>query len=106
MAEQQTFTGETERREVALTRALFVSFKNGARTFWHSHPGVQVLVVTEGAGWFQYDGEPKFELAVGDVVEVRAGVKHWHGAQRGRDMTHLATLDGGTDWLEEVEDAD
>ena len=102
----RTFTGRTERREIALKRALFVSFADGARTFWHTHDGVQMLVVTEGKGWFQYWEEPKFELAVGDVISVREGMKHWHGAQRGEDMTHLATLNGATHWLEEVDDSD
>jgi quercetin dioxygenase-like cupin family protein len=105
MAEtERTFSGEVVRSELELDRALFVSFSDGARTFWHTHDGVQLLVITEGEGWFQYWDEPKQALAVGDVVVVRPNEKHWHGARRGTNMVHLATLIGETHWLEEVTD--
>ncbi|MFC6191579.1 hypothetical protein ACFP1I_08205 [Dyadobacter subterraneus] len=35
-----------------------VSFALGARTNWHMHPKGQVLIVTEGAGFFQQKGKP------------------------------------------------
>ena len=35
-----------------------VTFEPGARTNWHIHPGGQVLLVTEGKGYFQERGQP------------------------------------------------
>ncbi|ANH83187.1 hypothetical protein A8C56_21355 [Niabella ginsenosidivorans] len=35
-----------------------VTFEPGARTHWHTHPKGQVLIVTEGVGWYQEEGKP------------------------------------------------
>jgi quercetin dioxygenase-like cupin family protein len=34
-----------------------VTFEAGARTNWHTHPKGQVLIVTEGQGFYQERGE-------------------------------------------------
>ncbi len=45
----------------------------------------------------------------GDVVWCPPGIKHWHGAEPGTAMTHLAvtgTVDGNNViWMEKVTDA-
>ena len=35
-----------------------VTFEPGARTNWHKHPGGQILLVTEGKGYYQEKGMP------------------------------------------------
>lgn len=86
-----------------------VDFAPGARTAWHTHPVGQLLIVTDGKGWVQEDGQPKREIKAGDVVWIEAGVKHWHGAAQTNGMRHLAIAymkDGkGADWKELVSDA-
>lgn len=88
--------------------AAYVTFAPGARSFWHTHPTGQHLVVTHGTGWTgTWEGE-KNEIQVGDVVWCPPGVKHWHGATATTGMTHIA-LTGMKDgqnvtWLEEVTD--
>jgi 4-carboxymuconolactone decarboxylase len=92
----------------ATTRAsgASVSFAPGARTAWHMHPRGQVLVVTEGVGRVQRWGGPIEEIRRGDVVQIPAGVKHWHGASPTNAMTHTAiveNLDGrSVEWMEQV----
>ncbi|MCB9780934.1 MAG: cupin domain-containing protein [Alphaproteobacteria bacterium] len=86
-----------------------VAFEPGARTAWHSHPAGQTLVVTEGQGWVQAEGEPRRDLKPGDVVWTPPGVRHWHGATATHAMTHLA-LQGEVEgavvaWEEHVDDA-
>ncbi|WP_198399327.1 (R)-mandelonitrile lyase [Caballeronia calidae] len=85
-----------------------VTFEPGARTAWHTHPLGQTLIVTSGRGWAQAWGGQRHEIAVGDVVSIPAGVKHWHGATNITGMTHIAlqeSLDGkNVDWLEQVTD--
>lgn len=85
-----------------------VDFAPGARTAWHTHPVGQLLIVTDGKGWVQEDGQPKREIKVGDVVWIEAGVKHWHGAAQTNGMRHLAIAylkdDKSTDWQELVSD--
>jgi len=59
---------------------------------WHTHPVVQVLEVVSGVGWVQLEGQAAQAIHPGDVVVIGAGENHWHGAQAGRTMVHLAML--------------
>lgn len=85
-----------------------VTFEPGARTRWHTHPAGQTIVITQGLGWVQSDGEAIQEVRPGDVVFFEPGEKHWHGASSKVGMTHIAiteTVDGkAVDWLEGVSD--
>lgn len=87
-----------------------VTFQPGAHTNWHTHPRGQLLIITDGAGWVQAEGEPVRLITTGDVVWIAPGVKHWHGATRTSAMTHVAiseSADGKTvTWLEPVTDGD
>ena len=96
-------------KEPGRTSGGNVTFSPGARSNWHTHPIVQVLVVTAGVGRVQQWGGEVQEIRPGDVVRIPAGVKHWHGAAPDSSMTHLAVteqLDGkAVDWMERVSDA-
>ena len=115
IAPEKYFTGRVlqtpiiETEPPARLRALLVSFEPGARTYWHTHPLGQTLIVTFGCGWVQMEGGPREEILPGDVVWIPPGVKHWHGATATLGMTHIAiaeALDGKTvDWMEKVSDA-
>ena len=67
-----------------------VTFSPGARTAWHRHPVGQTLYVVSGLGWAQKQGEAAREIRAGDVVVIGAGENHWHGAQAGHMMVHVA----------------
>ena len=86
--EYQTLVGEDTSRELAVSE---VHFKNGARNRWHVHSTDQVLVVTEGEGIVADETEER-SVTAGDVAFIPRNTKHWHGAQPGRDMTHLSIL--------------
>lgn len=86
-----------------------VTFKNKARSAWHTHPKGQILVVTNGRGYVQQWGEPAREMKRGDVVWTPPGVKHWHGACEKESVTHLALQEKNNagknvNWLEKVSD--
>jgi 4-carboxymuconolactone decarboxylase len=85
-----------------------VTFDPGARTAWHSHPRGQILIVTAGTGRVQRWGDPIEEIRVGDVVQIPADQKHWHGASPQASMTHIAITehrDGSrVQWMEQVSD--
>lgn len=86
------------------TIVLRVSFSPGARTAWHTHPAGQILVVTSGNGLVATRTWSR-PISVGDVVEIPAGVEHWHGATATTPMQHLAIQpDPGTDWRAHVTD--
>ncbi|MBO9737709.1 cupin domain-containing protein [Xanthomonas axonopodis pv. begoniae] len=86
-----------------------VTFEPGARTAWHTHPLGQTLIVTAGAGRVQEWGKPAQEIRPGDIVWIPPGVKHWHGANAGVAMSHIAIAeaqDGSpVTWLEQVSEA-
>ena len=85
------------------TNVYRVAFEAGARTNWHSHSGPQLLHVIEGTCRFQKDGEPMGEAAVGDLISIAPGERHWHGARPDGPMTHIAVnIDAKTSWFEPV----
>jgi alkylhydroperoxidase/carboxymuconolactone decarboxylase family protein YurZ/quercetin dioxygenase-like cupin family protein len=81
-----------------------VTFAPKARNNWHKHAVGQILLVTEGEGWYQEWGKPARLLKAGDVVNIPADVKHWHGAANDSWFVHLAITPGATEWLEQVND--
>jgi len=102
-----TFTGEVWADPVLTDEGIVianVTFTPCARTFWHTHENGQVLEVKVGSGWIcDKGGEPQ-RLSVGDIVWAPPGTTHWHGADDGSIMTHLAISRGKTTWLEAVTD--
>jgi quercetin dioxygenase-like cupin family protein len=66
-----------------------VVFEPGARNHWHSHPGGQLLLVTQGEGFYQERGKPARRLREGDVVLIPPDMAHWHGAAPNCGLTHV-----------------
>ena len=91
-----------------------VTFEPGCRNNWHIHHaksgGGQLLLCTDGLGWYQEAGKPAQALHPGDVVTIPAGVKHWHGAQKDCWFSHIAVECPGeetsNEWCEPVTDAE
>ena len=89
-----------------------VTFEPGCRNNWHIHHatkgGGQILLCTAGCGWYQEWGKPAQILQPGDVVNIPAEVKHWHGAAKDSWFQHLAVEVPGEDcsneWCEPVTD--
>jgi quercetin dioxygenase-like cupin family protein len=110
-ADPSYFTGAVELQTLGETvpptnvKLFRVAFPAGARTNWHTHSGVQVLVVAAGRCRFQHAGGPVEEAATSDAIWIPAGEKHWHGATPDAPMVHLAfNVDLDTAWLEPVTD--
>lgn len=88
-----------------------VTFEPRCRNNWHIHNGGgQILICVSGRGWYQEWGKPARRLRPGDVVDIPAGVKHWHGAAADSWFQHIAISvpaeGASTEWLEPVADAD
>ena len=89
-----------------------VTFEPGCRNNWHIHNaksgGGQVLICVDGSGWYQEEGKEPQSLEPGDIVEIKPGVKHWHGAKKNSWFSHLSFEIPGegysNEWLEPVED--
>ena len=85
-----------------------VQFEPGARTHWHTHPGGQILLVTEGTGYYREKGKAIQLLKEGDAVKILPDVVHWHGASPDSHFTHIAinpnAQQGIAVWLDKVKD--
>lgn len=89
-----------------------VTFEPKCRNNWHIHhadkEGGQILIVTAGEGWYQEWAKKPQKLKPGDIINIPAGVKHWHGAASNSWFQHLAIEVPGenckTEWCEFVSD--
>ena len=108
------FVGQSYLNMLSLEQVVIgnVTFEPGCRNNWHIHHaekgGGQILLVTAGRGWYQEEGKPARLLQPGDVVNIPANVKHWHGAAADSWFAHLAVEvpgeGGSTEWCEPVTD--
>ncbi|QFJ56427.1 carboxymuconolactone decarboxylase family protein [Pseudobutyrivibrio xylanivorans] len=91
-----------------------VTFEPGCRNHWHIHHaksgGGQMLICVGGRGFYQEEGKEARELHPGDVVNIPANVKHWHGAAADSWFSHLAIeIEGeetSNEWCESVAEED
>lgn len=89
-----------------------VTFEPKCRNNWHIHKaksgGGQMLIAVGGRGYYQEWGKEPVEMKPGDVINIPANIKHWHGAAPDSWFSHLAVeVDGvetSNEWLEPVTD--
>jgi quercetin dioxygenase-like cupin family protein len=81
------------------------TYAPGAKLDWHIHPAGQVLLITEGTGYYKEKGKPAHIVHKGDVIECLPGVAHWHGSSPDSPFAYIAvtpTTKGKTIWLQRV----
>lgn len=109
-APEATFTGEVQIggyfHRQAPSRLLGASahFPPGARTPWKVNPCGQTLIVIDGVGWAQCEGEEVVEIRAGDMLWCPPGRRHWEGATQDRAMTYVALHEVAVDFREKVTD--
>lgn len=111
LATVDNHTGNVWLKELSEPDSVFVysiataTFAPGAKLDWHIHPAGQILLITEGVGYYQERGKPRQTVQKGQVIKCRPGVEHWHGASPTSTFTYLATTPtqkGKTIWLKRV----
>ena len=109
----ENFTGEAWLRMLSVQpgydcSVYNVTFAPGTRNYWHTHSVGQILLCTEGTGYYQEKGKAAQLLHVGDVVHIPAGTAHWHGAAPDSRFTHIGITpkvsENKVEWLGEVTD--
>ena len=110
------FDGQSYLNMLSLEQVIVanVTFEPACRNHWHIHHaksgGGQILLVTAGRGYYQEWGKEARELHPGDVVNIPANVKHWHGAAKDSWFQHLAIEVAGenasNEWCEAVSEED
>ena len=86
-----------------------VTFEPKCRNNWHiHHKGGQILLCTDGEGWYQEAGKKAIKLIPGTIVYIAPEIKHWHGATKDSWFTHIAieipVQGSSSEWCEKVED--
>ncbi|MCD7722709.1 MAG: carboxymuconolactone decarboxylase family protein [Clostridiales bacterium] len=110
------FTGQSYLSPVSVQQVgvFNVTFEPNCRNNWHIHTadkgGGQILICVAGRGYYCESGAKPVLMTPGSVVNIKPGVKHWHGAAPGSWFSHLAIEvpgeNSGTQWLEAVSDAE
>jgi quercetin dioxygenase-like cupin family protein len=93
------FTGSDVTKQVLLPEsheftANIVNFGKGVRNKFHAHDGEQILIVTNGRGMVATEKEERI-VTQGDIIFFPAGEKHWHGATRDSEFSHIFIIRGG-----------
>ena len=89
-----------------------VTFEPSCRNSWHIHRakngGGQILIGVSGVGLYKEEGKQIVKINPGDVINIPANVKHWHGAAPDGYFSHLAVEvpgeDTSSEWLDAVSD--
>ena len=98
------FTGTVINLDASDVRSVRFQYAAGARSYWHSHAGVQILALEQGRGRAQVHGQAIQQLIPGRPVQLPAGVPHWHGAAPDQGLVQIATTVGGVTWMSAVSD--
>jgi quercetin dioxygenase-like cupin family protein len=80
------------------------TFRANSTLDWHKHPTSQVLIITEGEGYYQERGKEAVILKKGDVIRCEKDIEHWHTSTKEKSVTYLAIYGGSqpTVWTEKL----
>jgi quercetin dioxygenase-like cupin family protein len=85
-----------------------VTFEPYSRSNWHINASLQLVIVTDGIGFYQEKGHSIRILQKDEVVTILPGIEHWYGAAPFNKFTFVAIiteLDKGPGiWLNSVSD--
>lgn len=96
LAKTKTHTGDVWLKSLNAADSVIdigvatATFAPGAKLDWHIHPAGQILLITEGVGFYQERGKAKQVVHKGDVIKCLPGVPHWHGATADSTFSYLA----------------
>lgn len=110
------FIGQSYIAPISTTQVKMfnVTFEPKCRNNWHIHHakqgGGQMLIAIGGRGYYQEWGKEPIEMKPGDIINIPANIKHWHGAASDSWFSHIAVeIDGvetSNEWLETVDDSE
>lgn len=93
----------SDKMHIAGEKVYLANFNKGARTKVHYHQGGQILVVVKGKGSLVTYKKTNLKkdivklkrisqtsLKKGDISFIQKNTLHWHGALKGKSLTHIA----------------
>jgi len=98
------FTGQDVTRQAIVPDsneydANNVNFGRGVRLKFHAHDSEQILIVTAGTGIVATEQEERI-ATVGDVIFIPEGEKHWHGATKDSEFSHIFIIRKGSKYTQ------
>lgn len=80
------------------------TFKANSTLDWHKHASPQILIIVEGAAYYQERGKEAVILKKGDVIKCNKDTEHWHSSTKEESVTYLAIYGGTqpTRWTEKL----
>ncbi len=97
--ESSLFTGSDVTKQNLLPESHdfttnIVNFGKGVRNKFHAHDSEQILIVTYGRGIVATEREEKI-VTEGDIILIPVSEKHWHGATKDSEFSHIFITRGG-----------
>ena len=96
------FTGTVHRNDLIVTDDTYkvpqtnvITFEAGSYSGWHTH-GAMTVIGVAGLGIYQEWGKEPVLIKPGDVVQIPAGVSHFHGAVKDSPFQQFVVYD--KDW--------
>jgi quercetin dioxygenase-like cupin family protein len=96
------FTGGVRSLPATELRTVRFQYDAGARSYWHVHDGIQLLLPETGTLRYQLQGQKMRDMPAGQPVFLPPNVPHWHGATPEAGMTQISVSVGGVKWMTEV----
>ena len=85
-----------------------VAFETGSRSNWHINSSLQLLIATDGIGYYQERGKAMRLVHKGQVLTILPGIEHWYGATPFSRFSHISIITeidkGSGIWLDSVTD--
>lgn len=98
------FTGTISVQQTTGMNMSRIRFEAGARTNWHVHTAPQILLIEEGRGRWQEEGDVVKDLPANTPVLTRPNVLHWHGAAPDSHAVQFSVYAGNLEWKQAVTD--
>jgi len=83
-----------------ITQATFTA---NSTLDWHKHRTPQVIIIIEGAGYYQERGKEPIILRKGDVIKCEKETEHWHTSTADSNVSYIAIYGSQpTVWTEKL----
>jgi quercetin dioxygenase-like cupin family protein len=96
------FTGTIAVQQTTGMNMSRIRFEAGARTNWHIHSAPQILLIEEGRGRWQEQGDVVKDLPANTPVLTKPNLLHWHGAAPDSHAVQFSVYAGTLEWKQAV----
>ena len=96
------FTGTVAVQQTTGMNMSRIRFEAGARTNWHIHSAPQILLIEEGRGRWQEQGDVVKDIPANQPVLTKPNTLHWHGAAPDQHAMQFSVYAGTLEWKQAV----